>query len=142
MNNLIRAVLFDFGGVIAEEGFYHGLMAIGEKRGMDPSAFFETVDRIVYETGYLMGIADETAFWKAVKQETGIQGGDAELREEILGRFVLRPAMIAAVDSLRSKGLTVALLSDQTDWLEKIDATTGLFRHFDWVFNSFRMHKS
>jgi putative hydrolase of the HAD superfamily len=34
------------------------------------------------------------------------------------------------------------MLSDQTDWLEEIDQETGLFRHFDRVFNSFRIHKS
>lgn len=142
MNRVIKVVLFDFGGVIAEEGFYHGLMALGKKNGLDPVAFFATVDRIIYETGYLTGFADETTFWKAVRQETGIEGSDAELREDILSRFVLRSEMIAAVDSLRSKGLTVALLSDQTDWLELIDQKTGLCRHFNRVFNSFRIHKS
>jgi putative hydrolase of the HAD superfamily len=34
------------------------------------------------------------------------------------------------------------MLSDQTDWLEEIDQRNGLYRHFDAVFNSFRMHKS
>jgi len=142
MQNVIRAVLFDFGGVIAEEGFYLGLTVLSKKNGLDPAAFFAAVDRIIFETGYLTGKADETTFWNAVRKETGIQGNDAELRDEILSRFVLRPKMIAAVDSLRSRGLWVAMLSDQTDWLEQIDNTTDLFRHFDRVFNSFRIHKS
>ena len=142
MNNVFRAVLFDFGGVIAEEGFYHGLTMLGKKNGLDPAAFFTTVDALIYETGYLTGFADEMTFWNAVRNETGIQASDAELRDEILNRFVLRPDMIAVVDSLRSKGILVAMLSDQTDWLEQIDRTTDLFRHFDRIFNSFRIHKS
>jgi putative hydrolase of the HAD superfamily len=34
------------------------------------------------------------------------------------------------------------MLSDQTNWLEEINAAAPLFRHFDAVFNSFRTHKS
>ena len=142
MQNAIKVVIFDFGGVISEEGYYHGLMANGKKNGLDPTTFFGTVDKIIFETGYLTGKADEAAFWYAVRRDTGIQGSDAEFSNEILSRFVLRPDMIASVDSLRSKGLLISMLSDQTNWLEEIDSATGLFQHFDKVFNSFRIHKS
>ena len=142
MQNVIRAVLFDFGGVIAEEGFLKGLHAIGKENGLDPEEFFRTVDALIYETGYLIGKADEGSFWNTVRSKTGIRGTDAELRNEILKRFVIRPEMIASVDLLRSKGLIVAMLSDQTDWLDIIDQEKGPFRHFDRVFNSYRLHKS
>jgi putative hydrolase of the HAD superfamily len=81
-------------------------------------------------------------FWNAVRSKTGIRGTDAELRNQILKRFVLRPDMIASADLLRSKGLIVAMLSDQTNWLDILDRQTDLFRHFDTIFNSFRLHKS
>lgn len=139
---MIKTVLFDFGGVIAEEGFWEGLQAIGKEHGLDPEAFFRTVDALIYETGYLIGISDETSFWNAVRIRTGIHCTDAELRAEILKRFILRPEMINSVDLLRSKGLIVAMLSDQTNWLDEIDRDAGLFRHFDRVFNSYRIHKS
>ncbi|MCK9420367.1 MAG: HAD family phosphatase [Nitrospirae bacterium] len=140
--SMLQAVLFDFGGVIAEEGFWKGLRAIGKENGLDPDAFFKTVDALIYETEYLIGNADEALFWNAVRSKTNIRGTDAELTNEILKRFVLRPDMIASVDLLRSKGLIVAMLSDQTNWLDEIDRKTVLFRHFDSVFNSFRLHKS
>ncbi len=142
MQNVIRVVLFDFGGVVAEEGFYQGLLEIGKKNGLDSESFFQAVDALIYETGYLTGRADEAAFWNAVRKRTGIRGTDAGLRKDILKRFVLRPDMLAHADRLRSKGFIVAMLSDQTNWLEEIDLETGLFRHFDRVFNSFRIHKS
>ena len=142
MQNVIRVVLFDFGGVVAEEGFYQGLLTIGKKNGLDAEAFFRAVDALIYETGYLTGRVDEAVFWNAVRKRTGITGGAVELRDEILKRFTLRPAMIASVDRLRSQGLIVAMLSDQTNWLEEIDRETALFRHFDRFFNSFRIHKS
>jgi putative hydrolase of the HAD superfamily len=142
MQNIIKAVLFDFGGVIAEEGFWNGLHAIGKENGLDPDDFFRTVEALIYETGYLIGKSDEALFWNAVRSKTGVRRTDAELRNEILKRFVLRPGMIASADLLRSKGIIVAMLSDQTDWLDEIDRQTALFRHFDTVFNSFRLHKS
>jgi putative hydrolase of the HAD superfamily len=142
VQTMIKAVLFDFGGVIAEEGFWIGLRAIGKENGLDPDAFFRTVDALIYETGYLIGNADEGLFWNAVRSKTGIHRTDAELRNEILKRFVIRPDMIASVDLLRSKGLIVDMLSDQTDWLDEIDRKTSLFRHFDTIFNSFHLHKS
>lgn len=138
----MRAVIFDFGGVLAEEGFREGLLFIGRKNGLDPLRFFRTADRLIYETGYLTGRADEAAFWNTLRRATGIGGSDRELRTEILTRFVLRPDMISGAQRLRSTGLAVAILSDQTNWLDEINAGTPFFGHFDAVFNSFRTHKS
>ena len=142
MADAIKAVLFDFGGVIAEEGFREGLTAIGKKNSLDPERFFADVDRLIYETGYLIGETDEASFWNAVRKKTGITGSDSVLRGEILTRFEFRPAMLEYADRLREAGLKVAMLSDQTNWLEEIDRKTPLFGHFDMVFNSFRLHKS
>jgi putative hydrolase of the HAD superfamily len=142
MIGAIKAVLFDFGGVIAEEGFREGLKAIGGKNSLDPELFFEDVDRLIYETGYLTGKTDEESFWDAVRRKTGIVASDSALRTEILTRFEFRPVMLAYADRLRAAGLKVAMLSDQTNWLEEIDRKTPLFWHFDMVFNSFKLHKS
>ncbi len=138
----IRAVLFDFGGVVAEEGFLEGLRAIGGKNGLDPDRFFAAVESLIYETGYLVGNAPEDVFWDAVRKSTGISEDDGALRREILSRFMVRPAVLSQVDGLRSRGLIVAMLSDQTNWLDEIDRQTALFRHFDRVFNSYHIHRS
>lgn len=139
---MITTLLLDFGGVIAEEGFYAGLLAIGKRNRRDPERFFRDVERIIFESGYLIGRTGEAFFWDAVRRETGITGSNAEFREEILGRFSLRPEMLAVVDRSRQEGLTAAMLSDQTNWLEEIDARTPFLGHFDHIFNSFRLHKS
>jgi len=142
MQSMIKTVLFDFGGVIAEEGFYEGLLAIGEMNVLNPEAFFKTVEALIVETGYLTGTNNEAAFWNAVRDLTCITMNDAELRHEILKRFKLRPKIIEYADLLRSKGFIVAMLSDQTNWLDEIDQKTSLFQHFDKVFNSYHIHKS
>jgi putative hydrolase of the HAD superfamily len=142
MGNVITTALFDFGGVIAEEGFQEGLQAIGKKNGLDPKEFFTTVDALIFETGYLTGAADEASFWNAVRSRTGITGDDESLRQEILKRFVIRPDVLSCADVLRARGKTIAMLSDQTNWLVEINEKTSLFRHFDRVFNSYEIHKS
>jgi putative hydrolase of the HAD superfamily len=139
---LIRVFLFDFGGVIADEGFYHGLRAIGSRHGLDPDAFFRTAESVIAETGYLTGKGDEALFWAVLRERTGVNGTDRELRQEILSRFMPRPAMLTYVDRIRARGRTAVILSDQTNWLEEIDADTSLFSHFDRVFNSYRTGKS
>ncbi len=139
---MLKALLFDFGGVLAEEGFREGLKAIGKKNGLDPNRFFTLADALIFESGYLTGRAAETEYWNKLRERAGITGSNEELREELLKRFVLRPGMIAAVDRLKSRGFLVAMLSDQTNWLDELDRETLLSRHFDKVFNSFKLHKS
>jgi putative hydrolase of the HAD superfamily len=139
---MFKAILFDFGGVLAEEGFRDGLKHIAEQKGIDPDVFFSTAEAIIYETGYVTGLTTESVYWDTVRERTGITGKDRDLRGEILKRFVLRPRMIASVDLLRSQSFKVAMLSDQTNWLDEINEKTGLFRHFDRIFNSYHLNKS
>jgi putative hydrolase of the HAD superfamily len=139
---LIKAVVFDFGGVIADEGFKEDLRAIAAKNGLDPDLFFARARELIYETGYVTGRAAGQTYWDALRRATGIHGTDSELREEIITRFRIRHDMLEEVDRLQALGFTVAILSDQTDWLDEIDRETGFSRHFDHVLNSFHLKKS
>ena len=131
----------DYGGVLAEEGFREGLKAIGRANGLPPEQFFRKGADIVYESGYVTGLVNESSYWESLRQQTGIAGVDEQLRNEILSRFTLRPFMVDLVRRLRSKGLIVALLSDQTNWLDELDQRDHFFKEFDRVFNSYDMGK-
>lgn len=137
----IQVVLFDYGGVIAEEGFREGLMEIGRINGLSPDAFFETATEAVYHTGYVTGRASEVSYWADLRNRTGIQGTDEELRKEILDRFILRPWVLDVVRRVRNSGVEVGILSDQTNWLDELDERGGFFREFHRVFNSYYMGK-
>ena len=139
---MIRAVLLDFGGVLAEEGFREGLKAIAKGKGLNPGDFYEISSDLVYQTGYITGGCDEHSYWNTVRQETGVKGTDQEFREEILKRFKLRPKMTAVVDKMKSSGLIVAILSDQTNWLDELDRRTPFHHRFDYVFNSYHLKKT
>ena len=138
----IHAVLFDFGGVLAEEGFRKGLEAIASLHGLDLQDFFRTAQSLILSSGYLTGHSSESSFWDQLREDTGIRGSDEELRACILERFVLRDWMMALVEGLKETGVRVAILSDQTNWLDELDARLHFFRMFDRVFNSFPMGKS
>jgi len=139
--NIIRAILFDFGGVIAEEGFNEGLKAIAKCQGLEPDKLPHQGMEAVYDSGYVTGKGSEKAFWELLRQRTGIRGDDAVLREEILSRFVVRPWMIDLVEELRRRGYLTAILSDQTDWLGRLDADQGFLKKFDRLFVSYRLGK-
>ena len=138
----IKAVLLDFGGVVAEEGFREGLYAIAERFGLDRKRFFQLANEAVYNSGYVTGTGSEKDYWNMVREHSGIVAADEELRREILTRFIPRDWMLETVDGIRRQGVAAAILSDQSDWLDQLDARDHFFGHFDAVFNSFYLGKT
>jgi len=138
----INTVLFDFGGVLADEGFRDGLAAIGKLSGLAEEDVVVKGHELVVKTGYVTGRVREGRWWDALRSEAGVRGTDEALRLEIIGRFTLRPSMLDLVDELRKRGITVGILSDQTNWLDEIDGRFRLYGRFDYVFNSYHMGKS
>lgn len=135
----VDVVLFDFGGVLAEEGFRNGLRSIARKNGRDPDDISRIGFELVYETGYVLGKASEAEFWRAVRKRAGIRDTDRDLRDIILSHFTLRPSMLAVVRELREKGISPGILSDQCNWLDELEGRYGFFREFDHVFNSYHL---
>jgi len=137
----IRAVLFDFGGVIATEGFRDGLHAVARRQGLDPGELVRIGMDAIYDSGYITGRGSETGFWGMMRQRSGLAGTDGELTAGILTSFAVRPRMLEAVRRLRRMGIVTVILSDQTDWLERLDERDDFYREFDQVFNSYRLGK-
>ena len=140
--NILKAVLIDFGGVFAAEGFRNGIRAIAEIGDIDPDIAENAAFDLVYSTGYVFGNCNEETFWKAIKEATGITGENRKLREIILKEFIIRPWFPEIIKKLRERGLIVCLLSDQTDWLDRLDERDNFYRLFDHIFNSFYMGRS
>jgi putative hydrolase of the HAD superfamily len=136
-----RAVLFDFGGVLAEEGFSEGLEAIGREQRLPVADMTQAGMHAVYDSGYVTGQGTEADFWALLRERTGLRGDDAVLTKTILDGFVVRPWILALVQRLRSLGYVTGILSDQTDWLDRLDASQHFYRCFDRVYNSYRLGK-
>jgi HAD superfamily hydrolase (TIGR01509 family) len=138
---MIDVVLFDFGGVLADEGWKKGFRVIAEANGLDGDPLVQTASDTVYETGYILGKGSERSFWDTMRAKTGIKGDDAAFMQEIISRFIIRDGMIKLVQRLKSENLAVGILSDQTDMLDKLNARFDFFKEFDFVFNSYHMGK-
>lgn len=134
---MIRTVLLDYGGVLAEEGFKAGLFHIARNNGRDPDELIRTAFSLVYELGFVTGMTRSDRFWSALRDQTGITGKDEQLTEAVLSRFVLRPWMLETVRILRENGVLAGILSDQCHWLDELNDRDGFFSSFDFVFNSF-----
>lgn len=137
----ITTFLFDYGGVLADEGFREGLFAIARMCDQDERDFFEKATESVYETGYVTGHVSERLFWDAIRKNSGITLSDEIMRHHIISRFTLRPHMLGLVRMLRSKGYKVMMLSDQTNWLKELDERDHFFEAFDLIFNSYDLGK-
>lgn len=140
-NGNIDVVLFDFGGVIAEEGFRKGLKIIAKANGLDEDDFIQAAFDVNYSTGYILGKVSEDVFWNELKQKTGVKGDNADLKAEIFSRFILRNWMIDLIKKLKSENIIVGILSDQTDMIDRLDEQFNFYRWFDHVFNSFYLGK-
>jgi putative hydrolase of the HAD superfamily len=140
-NQPIKAVLLDYGGVIAEEGFRGELVAMAREQGLDPKAVLEVAKYAVYDSGFVLGSGTEEAFWTSMREGSGLRGNDTELTARVLDAFILRPWIIEQVRQWRSQGYITGILSDQMHWLDWLNERDRFFDAFDHVFNSYHMGK-
>lgn len=140
-NNSIKAVLFDFGGVLAEEGFHNGLVALAREQELDVAAMPKAGMDAVYDSGFVLGKATAAEFWHLLQQRTGLSGDEASLTQRILDGFSIRSGMIELVRKLRNQGLVTGILSDQTHWLDLLNDKYHFYDAFDHVFNSYYLGK-
>ncbi len=138
----IKLVLFDFGGVIADEGFKQGLFSISRENNINTQEFYSAACSIISDCGYLTGDADEKTFWQEVRKQFTLSGTDEDLRDQIFSRFTIRDWMLETVEQLRDQNILTAILSDQTDWLDRLNNKYDFFKYFDRVFNSFYLKQS
>lgn len=137
----IKAVLFDFGGVLAEEGFRDGLIALASEQGLDVQDIVGQATQAVYDSGFVLGKGSAGEFWSMLRTRTGLVGEDEVLSERILHGFVLRPWMIERVRQLRGQGYVTGILSDQTHWLDELDARDPFKPAFERIYNSYYLGK-
>ena len=137
----VKAILFDFGGVLAEEGFRNGLVALATEQGLDAGAMPATAMRAVYDSGFVLGRGSAADFWALLRERSGLEGEDDVLTLRILDGFIIRPWMIELVRGLHVRGYITGILSDQTHWLDELDQRDHFYKDFDHVFNSYYLGK-
>lgn len=137
----IQAVLFDFGGVLAEEGFYDGLVKLAQQQGLDQHTIADDGANAVYDSGFVLGKGSAKDFWALMRERTGLSGDDDYLTNVILDGFVVRDWMITGVKKLQTEGYITGILSDQTHWLDELDQKYHFTSAFDHLYNSYYLGK-
>lgn len=138
---LIKAILLDYGGVIADEGFQNGLRALAREQGLDEEAMMMVAKHAVYDSGFILGWGSEQEFWTMMREGSGLKGDDRELTRRVLDGFILRPWMIKLVRQWREQGVVTGILSDQSHWLDSLDERDHFFQYFEHVINSYHIGK-
>jgi len=133
----IIAVLFDYGGVLAEEGFHNGLLALAKEQHLNEDDMPKVATIAVYDSGFVLGLGSAADFWNLMRERTGLVGDDEILTERILAGFVLRPWMIELVQECQKQGYVTGILSDQTHWLDELNEQDPFYYAFDHIFNSY-----
>jgi len=133
----ISVVLFDYGGVLADEGFRDGLVALAKEQDLDVAAMPAEGMKAVYDSGFVLGRGTAADFWALMRKRTGLEGDDDVLTDRILSGFVIRPWIMEQVQQLHEQGYVTGILSDQTDWLDSLNKKYHFFDAFDHVFNSY-----
>jgi len=137
----IQAVLFDYGGVLAEEGFSNTLEALAKEQNLAVENMTAEGMQAVYDTGFVLDRGSESDFWMHLRERTGLRGDDSYLRARVFDGFVIRPWMLELVERLKAKGYVSGILSDQTDWLDRLDARDHFYKYFDRIYNSYYLGK-
>ena len=136
---MIKAVIFDYGGVLADEGWAKGIRVIAVMNGYDPEEFFHHCVDVLFETGYVRGEVTEEQYWDTLRKTVQIPEDNESLRDEILKRFKLRDEVIGLVKKIKAAGYTLAILSDQVNWLDELNERDDFFKYFDEVYNSYHL---
>jgi putative hydrolase of the HAD superfamily len=133
----LRAVIFDFDGVVAARGFSGALKSLAERWGGDYPPLPQLAMQALIDSGYLTGRGTEADWWRRLEAALGPIGECARFRADVLALSVVRPWQLALARELAAAGYATAVLSDHTDWLDDIEAAQPFGHAFGQVFNSY-----
>jgi putative hydrolase of the HAD superfamily len=131
---MIKAILFDFGGVLVRTGDPTGRREWEARLGL-PSG--ELV-RVVHGSGAWIkaqrGLISPADYWKQVALNLGIPEDDlAQLQHDFFRDDQLDQTLVTLIDDLRQLGYKVGLLSNDTEQLRDKLARLGILTKFDAV---------
>jgi putative hydrolase of the HAD superfamily len=128
----VKGVVFDLGGVVFESPI-HRIAEFERRTGLEPQTVADLI-RLQPDGGawsrFECGHLDRASFIEAFSAEfrgVGIEVDVVELLDEIESALTVRPAMLAAIDGIRSSGVTVAALTNNWSPMSHLPVAA----HFD-----------
>lgn len=135
----IRAVFFDYGGVIQRTEYQAPRQRLAERFGMD----YVDIDEIVFGGGpnataaqATVGAISEDEHWRAVARRLKVKNGEIEnVKTEFYAGDVIDHELVNFIRSLRGK-FHVGLISNAWDGMRAYLEKNGLLAVFDTVIIS------
>lgn len=135
VNAPLKAVIFDFGGVLVRTRSQERRIAweqrLGLARGEAEALVFGGESGMAAQHGRIT----DDAHWRWLGERLKLSPEElARFRNEFFADDILDTALIAYIDRLRAAGYHVGLLSNASDIARKVFAQTyGVLGHFDSV---------
>ena len=129
---MIRAAIFDIGGVLLHSRNVEATRARWEKRlGLTEGELWRVLPGIVARAD--SGELDEEAFWAEIAEALGAEGVIQELRDDAWWWDEVDAELVSFIASLRPQILTGIISNAYAGAREFADRRHGLIAHFDTV---------
>lgn len=137
---MIKAVIFDVGGVLKVESDQDIRRDVQETLGISPENFAVPWEKLTDQLG--RGVIDESTFWKELHTLAGATNAVPE--ESLLMRryrttYQLNEDMLALVRRLQSAGYKTAILSNTISVHADFNRARGVFEGFDAIVLSHKV---
>ncbi len=134
---MIRAIIFDYNGVVTTLGRFDALIREYAKRCGVSEDYLEKVVRDTWSLARI-GVIDSMEFWGAVATVLGYQM--QQLRQEWLERFPVRSEILLLAKTLQGRGYKTALLTNEIkDWMEEVILAYSMQNCFDVIVTSYEV---
>jgi putative hydrolase of the HAD superfamily len=136
----LKAVIFDFGGVLMRTASNEQRMIWEARLGLRPGEAAEVVFGGVTGAAAQLGRISTVSHWEAVRQRLCLNEADlARFRSDFFTADTLDEALLAHIDRLRPH-FHLGLLSNAMDDIRPMFEQLGLLDHFDSVTISAEEH--
>ncbi|MBN1898277.1 MAG: HAD-IA family hydrolase [Spirochaetes bacterium] len=133
----IQLFLFDYGGVIAPEGFQLGILKLSEMFSKSYKKMYDIAAReAAFESGYSAGKRNEEYYWNLIAKRLELDRDLYPLRYLYLDNFQPRSEMIQIIQNL-SRRHRLGIFSDQTNWIFELNQKYDFFKYFQHKFISY-----
>ncbi|MCX7707919.1 MAG: HAD family phosphatase [Anaerolineae bacterium] len=131
----VKAVIFDFGGVLVRTRSQHLRAAWEARLGLAPGAASAIVFNSESGRAAQLGHITDAMHWRWVGEVLGLQGEElARFRHDFFAEDVLDQELLAYIDRLAAAGLRTGLLSNAADNARSVFANKyRILSHFHSV---------
>jgi epoxide hydrolase-like predicted phosphatase len=137
---MIKAIIFDVGGVLKSETDTAIRRDVQETLGIAPGAFDEPWSDLTDQLG--RGVIDEETFWEQLQQRTEARNPlprESLLMREYMKGYRASDKVLALAHRLQTAGFQIAILSNTVAPHADFNREHGLFSGFDAIILSYEV---